>query len=99
MESGVAEKCLAFCQALTSSNQKFSLSLSIGQDNFNFCNKDLVTSSVLKKKKKSPSQIRREVKRKLEKHQKEKPEDTVEVSDSYSRPSKSKFFCAAKFSD
>ena len=81
MESGVAEKCLAFCQALTSSNQKFSLSLSIGQDNFNFCNKDLVTSSVLKKKKKSPSQIRREAKRKLERHQKENPEDTVKVFD------------------
>ena len=54
------------------------------QDNFTFCNKDLVTSSVLKKKKKSPSQIWREAKRKLERHKKEKPEDTVKVSDSCS---------------
>ena len=74
MESGIAEKCLAFCQALTSSNHKFSLSLSIGQDNFNFCNKDLVKIPVFKKK--SPSQMRREAKRKLEREQKNQSEDT-----------------------
>ena len=66
----------AFCQALTSSNHKFSLSLSIGQDNFNFCNKDLVKIPVFKKKKKSPSQMRREAKRKLEREQKNQSEDT-----------------------
>ena len=81
MESGIAEKCLAFCQALTSSNHKFSLSLSIGQDNFNFCNKDLMKIPVFKKKKKSPSQMRREAKRKLEREQKDHLEDTVKVTD------------------
>ena len=81
MESGIAEKCLAFCQALSSSNHKFSLSLSIGQDNFNFCNKDLANGSVFKKKKKYPSQIRREARRKHERRQKEKSEVTSEVSD------------------
>ena len=85
MESGVAEKCLVFCQAPTSSNHKFSLSLSIGQDNLNVCNKDLVTSSVLKKKKKPTSQIRREAKRKLERQQKEKSEITAEVSEDSSK--------------
>ena len=57
-------KCLAFCQALVSSNQKFTFTLSIGKETFNFDNKELVASScVHKKKKKSPSQIRREEKR------------------------------------
>ena len=81
METGVVEKCLAFCQALTSSNHKFSLSLSIGKDHFNFCNKDMVSSSLIKKKKKSPSQMRREAKRKLEREQKDHLEDTVKVTD------------------
>ena len=58
------DKCLAFCQALVSSNQKFTFTLSIGKETFNFDNKELVASScVHKKKKKSPSQIRREEKR------------------------------------
>ena len=81
MESDIAKKCLAFCQALTSSNHKFSLSLSIGQDNFNFCNKDLVKILVFKKKKKSPSQMRREAKMKLVREQKDQLEDTVKVTD------------------
>ena len=63
MEATV-DKCLAFCQALVSSNQKFTFTLSIGKETFNFDNKELVASScVHKKKKKSPSQIRREEKR------------------------------------
>ena len=81
MESGVADKCLAFCQALTSSNHKFSLSLSIGKDHFNFCNKDLLSSSLVKKKKKSPSQMRREAKRKHERLEKATSEVTAKVSD------------------
>ena len=61
---GTIDKCLAFCQALVSSNQKFTFTLSIGKETFNFDNKELVASScVHKKKKKSPSQIRREEKR------------------------------------
>ena len=55
------DKCLAFCQALVSSNQKFTFSLSIGKETFKFDNKKLVASCCGKTlKKKSPSQIRRE---------------------------------------
>ena len=55
------EKCLAFCQGLVQSNNKFSFNFSCGKDNFNFDNKELVNSSW--KKKKSPSQLRRQKKR------------------------------------
>ena len=65
MEAAV-DKCLAFCQALAMSNQRFSLNLTIGKDNFTFENKKLATSSWQKKKKKSPSQLRREAKRREE---------------------------------
>ena len=47
---------------------KFSFNLSIGKESFIFNNKELVTSSCVKKK--SPSQIRREQKRKEERSQK-----------------------------
>ena len=53
------DKCLAFCQALVSSGQKFTLNLSIGDDKLFFSNKELKSSW---KKKKSPSQVRREKK-------------------------------------
>ena len=56
------DKCLAFCQALIKSDQKFALNLSIGKDRFFFSNKELESS--WKKKKKSPSQLRREENRK-----------------------------------
>ena len=64
MEATV-DKCLAFCQALVSSNQKFTFTLSIGKKTFKFDNKEeLVASSCGKnKKKKSPSQVRREARR------------------------------------
>ena len=62
MESGVVEKCLAFCQALVTTNQTFSSNLTISKDNFNFTNKKLQGSSC-RGKKKSPSQVRREVRR------------------------------------
>ena len=61
MDIPVLEKCLAFCQGLVQSNQKFSFNFSCGKDNFNFDNKELVNSSW--KKMKSPSQFRREKKR------------------------------------
>ena len=61
MDVSVMEKCLVFCQELVMSNHKFSFNISIGKDNFNFDNKELVSSSW--KKKKSPSQVRREAKR------------------------------------
>ena len=58
------DKCLAFCQALVSSNQKFNFTLSIGKEIFKFNNQELVASSCVKsKKKKSPCQIRREDRR------------------------------------
>ena len=58
------DKCLAFCQTLAMSGQKFTFSLSIGKDNFSFNNKELASSSCVKKK--SPSQIRRELRRREE---------------------------------
>ena len=61
MNDSVMEKCLAFCQGLVQSNHKFSFNFSCGKDNFHFDNKELVNSSW--KKKKSPTQLRRENKR------------------------------------
>ena len=69
--------CLVFCQALAKSNQKFSLNLNIGKDNFSFTNKELATSSWQMKKKKSPSQLRREAKRREERDK----EVAVKVAD------------------
>ena len=69
------DKCLAFCQALAMSNQKFTFSLTIGKDSFSFDNKELVSSS-WQKKKKSPSQLRREAKRKEERASKAAVEAT-----------------------
>ena len=60
---GTIDKCLAFCQALVSSNQKFTFTLSIGKETFKFDNKELAASSCVKKKKKSPSQIWRKDRR------------------------------------
>ena len=67
MESAV-DKCLAFCQALIQSDQKFTLNLSIGKDKLFFSNKELTSSCKVKKK--SPSQLRREEKRKRERQSK-----------------------------
>ena len=69
------DKCLAFCQALATSNQKFTFSLTIGKDSFSFHNKELVSSS-WQKKKKSPSQLRREAKRREERASKAAVEAT-----------------------
>ena len=82
METSV-DKCLAFCQSLIMSGQKFSFTLSIGKDNFSFTNKELGPSSCMKKK--SPSQIRRELRRKEERSLKkaaEPAEKVVEASES-----------------
>ena len=62
MEATV-DKCLAFCQALVSSNQMFTFTLSIGKETFKFDNRELAASSWVNKKKKSPCQIRREERR------------------------------------
>ena len=69
------DKCLAFCQTLAMSNQKFTFSLSIGKDSFNFSNKELVESS-WKMKKKSP---RRAEKHKMERSKKQDAEKVTEI--------------------
>ena len=56
------DKCLAFCQALVKSKQKLTFSISIGKDTFSFDNRDIETSSLGKKKKKSASQLWRAAK-------------------------------------
>ena len=68
MDTVVLDKCLAFCQALVQSNNQFTFKLAIGNVDFNFEYKK-PEKSFLKKKKKSPSQIRREERRKQERNQ------------------------------
>ena len=79
MDTVVVEKCQAFCQALITGNHKFTFSLSMGGDNFNFDNKELAKSSC-DKKKKTPSQIRREEKRR-EKRKLQKTDATEKVAE------------------
>ena len=64
MESAVVKKGLAFCQGLVTSKQQFSLKLFLRKDTFDFNNKELENSFCIKKKK-SPSQTRREERRKI----------------------------------
>ena len=82
MDKDVVEKCLAFCQALTSNNHLFSFSLKIGNDAFNFDLKELAKSSCIKKKK-SPSQMRRETRRREERRRAatKAEEDIAETSE------------------
>ena len=61
------------------SGQKFSFTLSIGKDNFSFTNKELGSSSCMKKK--SPSQIRRELRRREERSLKKAAEPTEKVAE------------------
>ena len=61
MNSGVVEKCLAFCQAPVTTNQSFSFHLTISMDIFNFTNKELQEGPTGGKK--FPSQFRREDRR------------------------------------
>ena len=81
MDKDVVEKCLAFCQALSGNNKLFSFSLKIGSDNFNFELKELAKSSC--KKKKSPSQLRREMRRREQRNQAttKAKEDIAELSE------------------
>ena len=87
METSV-DKCLAFCQSLAMSGQRFSFTLSMGKDTFSFSNKELDSSSCMKKKKKSPSQVRREQRRKEERSLRKAAEPTEKVAEA----SKSKEF-------
>lgn len=79
MNLEVVEKCLAFCQGLVNSNHQFTLKLSLGKDNFEFQNKELVKSSCTRKKK-SPSQLRREQKRRDNRKAAQSGNATVEVA-------------------
>ena len=81
MDKDVIEKCLAFCQALSNSNQLFSFNLKIGSDSFNFDMKELAKSSCVKKK--SPSQLRREKRRRDERKRAatKAEEDIAKMSD------------------
>ena len=64
MNSAIVDKCLDFCNGLVKSNKQFSFNLSLGKDiNFNFQHKEPANGSWTRKKK-SPSQLRREAKRK-----------------------------------
>ena len=80
MNTTVVEKCLAFCQALINSHHKFTLNLSVGEDTFVFNNKELEQSSC-KKKEKSPSQIRRETRRREARLKELSCKDTEEESE------------------
>ena len=68
MDTVVLDKCLAFCQALAQSNNQFTFKLAIGNIDFNFEHKK-PEKSFCKKKKKSPSQIRREERRRQARNQ------------------------------
>ena len=90
METSV-DKCLAFCQSLAMSGKRFSFTLSMGKDTFSFSNKELGYSSCMKKKKKSPSQVRREQKRKEERSLRK----AVETAEKVAEASKSNEFVDA----
>ena len=82
MDKAVVQECLAFCQALSADNKLFSFALKIGSDTFNFELKELVKGSCSKKKK-SPSQLRRELRRREERKQAatKTEEDIAQVSE------------------
>ena len=67
------------------SNQKLSFSLSLGKYSFHFNSKELVKSS-WQKKKKTPSQQKREDNRKLDRHEK-KGAEKVTPSEGFSKAS------------
>ena len=81
MEAAVVEKCLAFCQGLVMEKHQLSFQFSLKKDTFDFNNKELVNSFCLMKKKKSPSQARREERRKIERNEKITKDATVKVTE------------------
>ena len=93
METSV-DKCLALCQSLAMSGQKFSFTLSIGKDSFSFSNKELGSSSCVMKKKKSPSQVRREQRRKEERSLKKAAEPTEKVVEASKSVNNDSFQCS-----
>ena len=81
----VLDKCLAFCQALVQSNNHFTFKLTIGDVNFNFENKK-PEKSFWTKKKKSPSQVRREERRRQEKAKVNDPKEAGKASEEHFKP-------------
>ena len=92
----VLEKCLAFFQGLVETNTKFSFNLSLGKDVFDFNNKELDNSS-WKKKKKSPSQIRREKRRKDDREKTKEDTEKVSKKSASNKPSFKCDHCDANF--
>ena len=86
MNSNVVEKCLAFCQTLVSSKQQFKITLYFGQDVFNFETKVLSTS-ICHVKKKTPSQVRREERRRQTFYMKKQTEKVVDVNEKIAKKS------------
>ena len=81
----VLDKCLAFCQALVQSNNQFTFKLAIGNVNFNFEHKK-PEKSFWKKKKKSPSQIKREERRRQERAKLNDPKEAARASEDNFKP-------------
>ena len=74
------DKCLALCQALAQSGHKFTLNISLGKDKLFFCTKELTSCRQVKKKAKSPSQLRREERRRVKRQNKVAEEVTEETA-------------------
>ena len=81
MESSLVRKCKAVCQALMNNNKTFSLNISMNNDNFNFVNKEVPKRS-WKMKKKGPSQVRREERRRKEREAK-RSDATANVDENF----------------
>ena len=73
VDSSLASKCMAFCQALASQGQVFNFSISVGP-NFSFSldtRSKAIKDSTVTKKKASPSTLRRNAKRREEFYKKQ----------------------------
>ena len=81
----VLDKCLAFCQALVQSNNQFTFKLAIGNVNFNFEHKQ-PEKSFWRKKKKSPTQIKREERRRQERAKLNEPKEAAKASEENFKP-------------
>ena len=80
VDTVVLDKCLAFCQALVQSNSQFTFKLAIGNVDFNFEHKK-PEKSFWKKKKNSPSQVRREERRRQERAKVNDPKEAARASE------------------
>ena len=76
---------VTFCQALVQSNNQFTFKLAIGNFDFNFEHKK-PEKSFWKKKMKSPSQVRREERRRQERAKVNDPKEAGKASEEISKP-------------